>query len=137
MAEAVGSTVMIVGVDSDFTYLIQYYVHKSGRQVLISSPDQEALDCAKREKPAVIVLEADGSDAAGWDVLRNLKADQATSHIPIVVCSWLDKGTSGLADRATCYLQKPILYGDFVAALENAGCADGYEGGIEGSVAMG
>lgn len=117
MAKAPAPVVMIIGVDSDFTYLMQYYARKSGRQALVSSPDNEALKLAKRERPDVIVLEADLADAMGWDVLQTLKSDQATTDIPVVVCSWLDKETSELAECATCYLQKPVLYGDFLAAL--------------------
>lgn len=137
MAEAVGSTVMIVGVDSDFTYLMQYYARKSGRQALVSSPDNEALNIAKREKPAVIVLEADRADAVGWDLLQTLKADEFTSHIPVLVCSWLDEEASGLADRATCYLQKPVLYGDFINALAVIGHASEPGGSGEERMARG
>jgi CheY-like chemotaxis protein len=114
---APASTVLIVGIDSDFIYLMQYYAKKSGRQALVSSPDNEALNTAKQKNPTVIVLEADQADAVGHDLLQALRADDFTQHIPVVVCSWLDEAASGLADCATCYLQKPVLYGDFVAAL--------------------
>ena len=103
MAEAAGSTIMIVGVDSDFTYLMQYYARKSGHQALVSSPDNEALNTVRRVKPALIVLEADRADAAGWDLLQTLKVDECTSHIPVLVCSWLDEEASGMADCAACY----------------------------------
>ncbi len=118
---SIESIVMIIGVDSNFTYLMQYYARKSGRQAVVSSPDEEALILAKREKPEVIVLEADLVDAVGWDVLQALKADQATCHIPVVVCSWLDEETGGLSDGVACYLQKPVLYGDFLTALADVG----------------
>lgn len=137
MAEAVGSTIMIVGVDSDFTYLMQYYARKSGHQALVSSPDNEALNTVKRVKPAVIVLEADRADAAGWDLLQTLKADEFTSHIPVLVCSWLDEGASGLANCAACYLQKPVLYGDFMNALARIGHESESGGSGEEQMAMG
>ena len=83
----------------------------------MSAPDSEALVLAKQRNPVLIVLEADLADAVGWDVLRTLKADQATQHIPVAVCSWLDNEESELAADAAFYLQKPVLYGDFLAAL--------------------
>jgi DNA-binding response OmpR family regulator len=107
---------MIVGVDSDFVYLMQYYAKKSGCQAVVSAPDSETLGLAKRRNPALIVLEADLADAVGWEILRSLKSDQATQHIPVAVCSWLDDEESELAAEAAFYLQKPVLYGDFVAA---------------------
>jgi len=122
VVDATASVVMIIGTDSDFTYLMQYYARKSGRQAAVSPPDIDALTLAKREQPEVIVLEGDSGEAAGWDVLQTLKADKATCHIPVVVCSWLDQGTSRLAEVSACYLQKPVLYGDFLTALANVGC---------------
>ena len=100
---------MIIGADSDFTYLMQYYARKSGRQATVSPPDMDALALVKREQPEVIVLEGDSGEVAGWDVLQMLKADKATCQIPVVVCSWLDQGTSRLAEVSACYLQKPVL----------------------------
>ena len=123
MGSTAASTIMVIGINSDFAYLMQYYTRKSGRRALVSSPDQEALSLAKREKPAVVVLEADRAGAVGGDVLQALKANQTTCHIPVVVCSWLDEATSELAERATCYLQKPISYQDFLTALAHVGCA--------------
>jgi CheY-like chemotaxis protein len=128
VGKAAASTIMVIGINSDFTYLMQYYTRKSGRQVLVSSPDKEALTLAKREKPAVVVLEADLAGAVGWDVLQALEADQTTCHIPVVVCSWLDEATSELAERATCYLQKPISYQDFLIALAHIGCGNDLRG---------
>ena len=123
MGSAATSTVMVIGINSDFAYLMQYYTRKSGRQALVASSDQEALSVARREKPAVVVLEADRAGAVGGDVLQALRSDQTTCHIPVVVCSWLDEATSELAERATCYLQKPISYQDFLKALAHLGCA--------------
>lgn len=129
VVDATVSVVMIIGADSDFTYLMQYYARKSGRQAVVSLPDKDALTLAKREQPGVIVLEGDSGEAAGWEILQTLRVDKATCHIPVVVCSWLDQGTSRLAEGSACYLQKPVLYGDFLTALANVGCVGHEEQG--------
>ena len=118
MTAAPACIVMIVGVDSDFVYLMQYYAKKSGCQAIVAPPEGETLGLAKQRNPELIVLEADLADAIGWDVLRSLKADPATQRIPVAVCSWLDDEESELAEGAAIYLKKPILYADFLAALE-------------------
>jgi DNA-binding response OmpR family regulator len=120
--EAPPSIVMIIGADSDFTYLMQYYARKSGRQAVVCLPDKDALTLTKREQPGVIVLEGDSAEAEGWDVLQTLKGDKATCHIPVVVCSWLDQGTSRLVEGSAYYIQKPVLYEDFLTALANVEC---------------
>jgi CheY-like chemotaxis protein len=131
VVDATPSLVMILGIDSDFTYLMQYYARKSGRQVVVSPPDTESLALAKQERPALIVLEADQPSALSREVLQTIKMDQATWDIPVVVCSWLDREANGLAESATYYLQKPVLYEDFVTALAEIGQGGGLEG--EGS----
>jgi twitching motility two-component system response regulator PilH len=128
VVDAAPSIVMILGVDSDFTYLMQYYAKKSGRQVVVSPPDAESLALAKQEKPALIVLEADQPNALSREVLQTIKMDRATWDIPVVVCSWLDREANGLAESATYYLQKPVLYEDFVTALAEIGQGGGLEG---------
>lgn len=128
VVDATTSIVMILGFDSDFTYLMQYYAKKSGHQVVVSAPDSESLAFANHEKPALIILEADHPDALSREVLQIIKADQAGRDIPVVVCSWLDREANGLAEGATYYLQKPVLYEDFVTALAEIGQGGGLEG---------
>jgi len=53
------------------------------------------------------------------DMLQALRADRETCHIPVVGCSWLDEEASALAAGVNGYLQKPILYDDFLAVLES------------------
>ncbi len=129
VVDATTPVVMIFAVNSDFTYLMQYYAKKSGRQAVVSPPDRESLALAKRDRPALIVLEADHPNTLSRDILQALKADQATWDIPVVVCSWLDREANGLAENATYYLQKPVLYEDFAAALAEIEGGGGWEGG--------
>jgi CheY-like chemotaxis protein len=121
MDHATASTVMIVGDDSDFNYLMQRYVRQSGYQMAIAHPGEKVLKLAKRKRPTVIILEIDPPKTVGWDMLQALKADPDTHDIPVVICSWADERTRGLAEGATAYLRKPVLYGDFLKALADAG----------------
>jgi CheY-like chemotaxis protein len=120
MDRATAPTVMIVGDDSDFSYLMQRYVRQSGYQMTIAHPGEKALKLAKQKRPAVIVLEIDPPETVGWDMLQALKADPDTHNIPVVICSWADERTRGLAEGAAGYLRKPVLYGDFLRALADA-----------------
>lgn len=115
------ASIMVIGYDSDFCYLMRRYVIKSAHRVVFSHLGQDAPALARREKPAAIVLEVDASGAICWDVLRALKAGRGTRDIPVLVCSWLDQEKRSLEEGADVYLQKPILYEDFVAALTNVG----------------
>ena len=118
MSSAGASIVMILGSEAHFIYLVRYYTEKSGHQALVAPIDEEAIALAEQERPAMIVLEPDLVLPASRDLLRALKTDRATRDIPVVVCSWQDEDTSILASEADSYLQKPVSYEGFLAALK-------------------
>jgi CheY-like chemotaxis protein len=109
--------VMIVGGDSHFTYLMQRYVRASAHQIISANPGEDVLSVARCEKPVAIVLEVDLPHSVGWNTLQALKADPELGKIPVIVCSWLDQESRGFVEGADIYLDMPILYGDFEAAL--------------------
>lgn len=124
MDQAAPAKVMVIGDDSHFCYLMRRYIRQSAHQIAFAYQGEDVLDIAHREKPAAIILEVDHPGSAGWLVLKALKSDELTSCIPVVLCSWRDDNDADLrkADhKAEIYLQKPILYADFKAALDQLG----------------
>jgi CheY-like chemotaxis protein len=118
------STIMVIGSDARFNYLLQRYVRKSGCRAVVSRPSPQALAMAQQERPQAILLEIEQGDVTGWDLLSSLKADGTTQNVPVIVCSWLEHRERCLAEGAERHLQKPVLYGDFVAALVDVGVLD-------------
>ena len=118
MSSAGASIVMILGSEAHFIYLVRYYTERSGRQAFVAPIDEEAIALAEQKRPAMIMLEPDLMLPASRDLLRALKTNRATRDIPVVVCSWQDEYTSILASQADSYLQKPVSYEGFLAALK-------------------
>jgi CheY-like chemotaxis protein len=84
--------------------------------------EEEALELARRERPAVILVDVVQAETGGQGVLRALKADPDTRAIPVVMCSGWDEGLAfwfGLG--AHDYVQKPVNYERFAAMLKGAG----------------
>ena len=124
MVEPTSATIMVIGNDSNFCYLMRRYVRQSSHQIVFAYQGEDALSIARRENPAAIILEVDLPDSTGWSVLKELKADQETCRIPVLLCSWQADETRGLAHGADIHLRKPILYEDFIFALTRLGiCA--------------
>jgi CheY-like chemotaxis protein len=117
VSSAGASIVMILGSESHFIYLARYYTERSGHRASIAPIDEEAIALAEQQKPAMIMLEPDLILPFSRDLLRALKTSRATRDIPVVVCSWQDEETSILASEADSYLQKPVSYEGFLAAL--------------------
>ena len=78
-------------------------------RLLTASNGTEALNVARREKPDLIILDAEMSGMTGIDVCRVLKADSHCSRTPIVV---VFSGATGEADAqragANECLPKPL-----------------------------
>ena len=115
------TTVMIVEDNSSFIYMMERYAQKSRCQVIVTRRSIDALALAKKETPAVIMLDVFMPEMNGWQVLQALRSDPITRNIPIVLCSALDEEVCGQAEGADYYLRKPILYRDFVSALTSVG----------------
>ena len=73
--------------------------------------------------PAAIVLDIRLPRLDGWQVMAELKADPATSAIPVVIVSVVDDRSRGLALGADEFLLKPVRRDELVDALRRLGAA--------------
>jgi CheY-like chemotaxis protein len=121
MDHSAPSSIMIVGDDSHFCYLLRSYIRRSAHQARFSYPGDGVVETIQQEKPALIVLDVDLPGMSGWNLLRALKAHPNTHAIPVMICSWLDEKERGAQEGANICLRMPILYGDFINALNSVG----------------
>lgn len=121
MVACLALTLLVVGDDSSFRYLIQRYAKKSDCHVVFVYSTEDVLAAVLREAPEIVMVELDGPDERGRDVLHALKAHPTTQQVPLIACSWIDEAEASLDEGTALYMQKPILYDDFRAALTDAG----------------
>lgn len=114
-------SIMVIGADSHFCYLMRRYVKKSAHNIIFAYVGDDVLALARREKPIAIILEVDQPDTWGWSVFQALKKTDETAEIPMVLCSWQDEAQRGIDAGAEACLRKPILYEDFLSALIQIG----------------
>jgi len=57
---------------------------RNGYEVVIAVNGQEGLDMAAGEKPDLILMDMSLPVLDGWEATRRLKADPATSAIPVI-----------------------------------------------------
>ena len=121
MNQDVSSSIMIIGSDLHFCYLLKRYVRESEHPLLFSGLDEKALDVASKERPALIILEDCAADSTSREMIKTLKRNLETSRIPVVLCSWQEVETCSAGVEADVYLRMPILYADFLAILSKMG----------------
>lgn len=107
----------------DALYLIRRYADECGFQTLAAKASAEICTAAQKVNPQAIILEVQDGPA-GLTVLRALKAEESTRHIPVIVCCDRDNDLAGCSDVAASLCQ-PVLYSDFMDALCRAGILPG------------
>lgn len=100
--------VLVIDDDDATLQLVEDYLSSAGYRVSVLSSAVQALEYAVRLQPAVILTDVMLPDVDGWELLRQLKADPASAHIPVIVMSILDKKTTAFYLGAVDFLIKPL-----------------------------
>ena len=103
--------------------LVERILQKRPRGCVSSRPSTGTSVCglAREQLPDLILLDLDLPDLDGREVLRRLRADATTRHIPVVVVSAnaLPRGIEQLrAAGANEYVTKPIDVREFFRVLD-------------------
>jgi len=117
---------VILIVDDDLT-LLEMYVERikaEGAVVIQAQDGEEALAQARDDHPHLILLDIMMPKVNGLEVLKQLKADEATSMIPIILLSALaDEERKKLAfslGAADYIVKSETLPGDVIEKLKKA-----------------
>jgi CheY-like chemotaxis protein/DNA-binding CsgD family transcriptional regulator len=112
--------VLIVDDVPDNLALLHDALDESGYTVLVATSGESALARAAQARPDIVLLDAMMPGMDGFEVARRLKADPATSHIPIVFMTGLTETehlVAALAAGATDYVTKPIKPKEVLARM--------------------
>jgi CheY-like chemotaxis protein/anti-sigma regulatory factor (Ser/Thr protein kinase) len=120
--------ILVVEDDNTGWELLNHYLVENGYAVAHAGTGAEALELARRLKPAAISLDILLPDDHGLQVLSKLRADPETRDIPVVVVSITDDRELGLSAGAASWLVKPVQRSQFIEALDRVmpdGARDG------------
>jgi signal transduction histidine kinase/DNA-binding response OmpR family regulator len=109
--------VLVVEDDPAVAELVTHIVQRGGFRTEIARTGTEALAMARELHPAAITLDIVLPELDGWDVLHQLKHDEATSAIPVAVVSVLDNPELGAALGALDYFVKPVRASELLKRL--------------------
>ncbi len=112
MAVPKASLVLVVDDDQPTAEIVGDVLAEEGFEVHLSNQGRTCYPLAKDQQPALIVLDCKLPDAQCLDVLRQLKSDEQTRRIPILLYSAspseLDVASSSFANERIEFLNKPF-----------------------------
>jgi two-component system, cell cycle response regulator DivK len=104
-------SVLIVEDQIEIRAIHGAFLQHHGYRVTAVASGTEGVECARREKPDVILMDVSVPGMDGISATRCLKSDPETGHIPIVIVTAHQYGSVGRrAIAAGCdgWLNKPI-----------------------------
>jgi len=104
-------SVLVVDDEADILELVKYNLGKNGYEVACAASGEDALDMVRKQTPDLIVLDLMLPGVDGLDVCRNLKGDDRTKHVPILMLTARGEESdivAGLEIGADDYLTKPF-----------------------------
>ena len=111
------AVVLAIDDDPNALDLIQRGLGKEGFSVHVASNGEDGVRLARELRPDVITLDVLMPGMDGWAVLKALKGDPLTEHIPVIMLSMVDDKDMGYALGASDYLSKPFDRDHLVALL--------------------
>ena len=120
MTEQQTPLILVVDDYQDAREMYAEYLQFSGFRVAEARSGNEALERAFALKPDLILMDLSLPGMDGWEATRQLKADERTSHIPVVALTGHAlAGASEGARKAGCdaFVTKPCLPDDLVVEV--------------------
>jgi two-component system phosphate regulon response regulator PhoB len=114
-------TVLVVEDEADVLELVRYNLSKAGFRVLVARDGAAGLQAARDETPDAIVLDLMLPELSGEEVCRELKADDATASIPVIMLTAKaqpEERVAGLELGADDYVTKPFSPRELVLRVQ-------------------
>lgn len=110
--------ILVIDDNGDWLEMLKRYVVGTRYQVITTRDSRAAVALAEKIQPAVIFLDVMMPNVDGWQVLSELRQQQATHRIPLVVCTVLPLADLALSLGVNVFLQKPITQEQFLHTIQ-------------------
>jgi DNA-binding response OmpR family regulator len=114
--------IVYVEDDIEMTYLIQMILERKGYEIVSTNNGLEGFELVKNEKPDLVLLDLMMPDIDGWDVYHQLKSDENTENIPVIVISAkaqpIDRVLGLEIAKVNNYIGKPFKPQELIECIE-------------------
>jgi len=120
---AIKSILVVDDSATDRQYLSDILV-KNGYKVTTAENAEEALSKVKQINPDLVLMDVVLPGQNGYQATRTLSKDEATKHIPVIMCTTKGQETDklwGMRQGARDYIVKPASQDDLLAKIKALG----------------
>ena len=115
-------TILIADDEQGIVMLLQALCDEWGYASISASNGREAVDAAVKFLPDLIVLDGNMPLMDGFEATRELKAEESTAHIPVIMLTGMqtrEDRLRGIAAGANDFLTKPVDREEFGLRIKN------------------
>ena len=117
------SQIMIIDDSPTDAHLLQKMLEKNGYQTVTAQSGDEGIEVARRERPALILMDVVMPGLNGFQATRELTTNPETSAIPVIIVTRKDQKVDrvwGMRQGARDYLTKPVNEGALMSLINDA-----------------
>jgi len=104
--------ILVIEDEAEMIDLTRIVLEREGYKVLGAVGGARGLEMIRQEKPDLILLDLMMPDIGGWEVYRQVKADQELAQIPVIVVTAkaqsIDKVLGLQVAKVDDYITKPF-----------------------------
>ena len=111
-------TALIIDDSDSAIDLMRRWLTRLDYGVISATDGESGLAIARAQKPDLILLDVLMPGRSGYDILKELRADEALASTPVILVTVDDDRARGLGAGATDYIRKPVAESQLRAMLE-------------------
>jgi PAS domain S-box-containing protein len=116
-----GPLVLVAEDDASTAEVLQSMLASNGFRAALASNGRQAVELARQFRPDAILLDIMMPEQDGWETLRQLKQDEITKDIPVIIETGTEQPAHRIAEAPVRdWLKKPLHEDDVIAALRRA-----------------
>ena len=118
-----GKRILAVDDEADVLMILRTALQSEGYEIKTASNGEDAVAAAQESPPDLIILDVMMPGMDGFDVLAELKKDEATSTIPVIMLTGVSdrkKIQEALDTGIDYYIIKPFEFEDLISKVEQA-----------------
>ena len=115
--------ILVVEDDEPILDLMDLLIRKLGYEPILMSDGPDALEYARREPPALILLDIMMTPISGWEFLEKLRAEPGLKKIPVIIFSAspsVEEKMATINDPLLGVLHKPVSLTELKEGIERS-----------------